>query len=124
MHQEAQQLLDRAREASNQGKMGLAFQILQGSTRMSARLQRELRRGNFESSEANLEQKYNQIQNSLSRIENNEKLVTKHRNVINQLQIYADQGKSHWQQKNYVLADEYFNTVLEQIKQYTAKWRK
>jgi len=124
MHQEAEQILVRARKALDEGKTGLAFQMLQVSTRMSARIQRELRREPFIYSEADLEQKYNQIISSLNRIENNTKIVTKHRNIVNQLHLYTEQGKRYWDQGNYLLADEYFDTVLEQIKRYAAKWRK
>ena len=124
MHQEAEQILIRARKALDEGKTGLAFQMLQVSTRMSARIQRELRREPFIYSEADIEQKYNQIISSLNRIENNTKIVTKHRNIVNQLHLYTEQGKRYWDQGNYLLADEYFDTVLEQIKRYAAKWRK
>jgi hypothetical protein len=124
MHEESAKMLDRARQALDNGKNGLAFQMLQMGTRMSARIQRESRKKSINYSQSDLERKYNQILIFLNKIESNSKIMAKHRNIIDQLNLFTKQGKRYWDQGDYLLADEYFDTVLAQIKQYTAKWRK
>jgi hypothetical protein len=124
MHEESLQMLDRARQALDNGKNGLAFQMLQMGTRMSARIQRESRKNTNNYSQSDLERKYNQILIFLNKIESNSMIRAKHRNIIDQLKLFTEQGKRYWDQGDYLLADEYFDTVLVQINQYTAKWRK
>jgi HEPN domain-containing protein len=123
MHQEAIELLNRATEALDQGKNGLAFQLLQVSTRMSARIQREMGSDHPAISETELQNKYDQINAFLSRVENNTKIMAKHGVIIDQLRYYTEQGKNYWDQDYLLIADEYFTTVLEQIRTYIKRWR-
>lgn len=124
LHQEANRMLDRAQQALSSDRNGVAFQLIQGATRMSARIQRELRTSSNIIEKQTLERIYQQVNNSITSLENNENIIREHNAIINQLKSFSEKGKQYLDEGNYLLADEYLNTAWEQIRQYTNIWRK
>lgn len=124
LYQEASRLLDKAQEAQSSGRKEIAFQLIQAATRMSARIQRELRTQSGHIEKQTLEQTYLQIKNSIANLRNNESIVSENSAIVNQLDNFAQRGKQFLDEGNYLLADEYLTTAWEQIKLYTNIWRK
>jgi hypothetical protein len=124
LHSESLKILERARDALESGKNGLAFQLNQAATRMSSRLQREIQSGSLEISQSSLREKYNRINNTLDQLESSGQIATRHNNIIKQLRAFTERGRKFEEEGNFILADEYYDTILAQIRQYTAKWRK
>jgi hypothetical protein len=123
VHDDAGRLLDRARQALDSRKLVTAYQLIQAATRMSARIQRELRDMSRQPDIAALERKYLQVVNALTNLENNQDIAGKSPSILKLMRRFIDEGKASLDDGNYILADEYFNTVLEQINQYLDKWR-
>ena len=123
LYQEANQMLERAQNALSTEKPGVAFQLIQAATRMSARIQRELRSTSTTKDRASLENKYQRILNSINTLESNEDLNVRYGAILNQIRQFAERGKQYLDEGNFLLADEYFNTAWEQINSYTDKWR-
>jgi hypothetical protein len=124
LYQEANRMLERARQALISDRSGIAYQLIQAATRMSARIQRELRQTSKNIERAALERKYQQVSTAIINLENNEDIQTKYAAILNQIKHFAERGKEYMDNGNYILADEYFSTAWEQLKQYTDKWRK
>jgi hypothetical protein len=124
IYKESNRILERAQQALTNGRLGIAFQLIQAATRMSARIQRELRSSSKKMDEAALERQYQRIINSITNLENNEIIKKRYTAILTQIKRFAERGKQYLDQGNYILADEYLNTAWEQIKQYTDKWRK
>ncbi len=124
LYTDAERMLLHANQALDNKKPGVAFQLIQAATRMSARIQRELRESSQQPDLAALERKYLQVINSITNLEDNQEISGKFQPVLKQLRRFAEQGKTSLDNSNYVLADEYFNTALEQINQYIDNWRK
>ena len=124
LYQEANRMLERAQDALASEKPGVAFQLIQAATRMSARIQRELRSSSSTKDKVSLENKYQQVTNSIINLENNEEIQSRYSAILNQIKRFAERGKQYLDEGNYLLADEYFNTAWEQINSYTDKWRK
>jgi len=123
LYQEANRMLERAQNALSTEKPGVAFQLIQAATRMSARIQRELRSTSSTKDRVSLENKYQRVMNSISNLESNEDLKIRYSAILNQIRQFAVRGKEYLDEGNYLLADEYFNTAWEQINSYTDKWR-
>ena len=117
-------MLERAQDALASEKPGVAFQLIQAATRMSARIQRELRSSSSTKDKVSLENKYQRVMNSIINLENNEEIQSRYNAILNQIKRFAERGKQYLDEGNYLLADEYFNTAWEQINSYTDKWRK
>ena len=117
-------MLERARQALISDRSGITYQLIQAATRMSARIQRELRQTSKNIERAALERKYQQVSTAIINLENNEDIQTKYAAILNQIKHFAERGKEYMDNGNYILADEYFSTAWEQLKQYTDKWRK
>jgi hypothetical protein len=124
LYQEANQMLERAQNAISTEKPGIAFQLIQAATRMSARIQRELRSSSSLKDRVSLENKYQRVMNSISNLENNEEIQNQYSAILNQIKRFAERGKKYLDEGNFLLADEYFSTAWEQINSYTDKWRK
>ncbi len=124
LYQEANRMLERAQQALISNKFGIAYQMIQAATRMSARIQRELRKTSNNIDQAALERKYQQVNMAINNLENNEDIQTKYAAILKQIRGFAERGKEYMNEGNFILADEYFSTAWEQIKQYTDKWRK
>ncbi len=124
LYQEANRMLERAQDALASEKPGVAFQLIQAATRMSARIQRELRSSSSTKDKVSLENKYQRVTNSIINLENNEEIQSRYSAILNQIKRFAERGKQYLDEGNYLLADEYFNTAWEQINSYTDKWRK
>jgi len=124
LYKEANQMLERAQDALSTEKTGVAFQLIQAATRMSARIQRELRSSSSKKDKISLENKYQRVMNSITNLESNEEIQSRYSAILNQIKAFAKRGKQHLDEGNYLLADEYFNTAWEQINSYTDKWRK
>ena len=124
LHKDAVKILNRSQEQLNMNNLSVAFQLLQAATRMTARIQRELKMpsGNFE--KIALENKYKRIQDMLNRLERNDEITSEYGLILNQLRQFADEAWQYLQKGEYILAEEYLNTVLEQIREFTTKWRK
>jgi hypothetical protein len=125
LYQEAIRMLERAQQALLNEKPSVAFQMIQAATRMSARIQRELRSTQTASpAKYNLEQKYQQIMQSLNNLEGNSEIQRQYQEIITQIKRFAEMGKQYLEEENLVLAEEYMNTAWQQLKQYTDMWRK
>jgi hypothetical protein len=124
LYQEANRMLERAQQALSSNKLGIAYQLIQAATRMSARIQRELRKASNNIERAALERKYQQVTMAINNLENNEEIQIKYAAILKQIKSFAERGKKYMDEGNFILADEYFSTAWEQIKQYTDKWRK
>jgi len=123
LYKEAERMISDADQALENNRLNLAYQLIQAATRMSARIQRELRESSLQPDFSALERKYLQVINAITKLEENQNIVNKFQPVIKQLRRFAEEGKSSLDNGNYVLADEYFNTALEQINQYVDNWR-
>jgi hypothetical protein len=124
LYQEANRMLERAQTALNSDRHGIAFQLIQAATRMSARIQRELRSTSATKDRASLENKYQRVMNSITNLESNEEIQNQYMAILNQIRRFAELGKQYLDEGNYLLADEYFSTAWEQINSYTDKWRR
>ncbi len=124
LYENAGRLLSDANQALKNNKLKVAYQLIQAATRMSARIQRELRESSLQLDLAALERKYLHVVNALTNLENNQDIAERARPVLNQLRQFIKEGKTSLDRGNYVMADEYFNTVLEQINQYIDRWKK
>jgi hypothetical protein len=124
LHEEASQLLKRANQAIESDRLGVAFQLIQAATRMSSRIQRELRQTSSNFEVADLERKYQQIINTVGNLESNPNLLQNQVVILNQIKRFAEEGMQHLNEGKLILAEEYINTAWEQIKQYSNKWRK
>jgi hypothetical protein len=124
LYQEANRMLERAQTALSSEKPGIAFQLIQAATRMSARIQRELRSASSTKDKVSLENKYQRVMNSISNLESNEEIQRQYMAILNQIKKFAELGKQYLDEDNYLLADEYFSTAWEQINSYTDKWRR
>jgi tetratricopeptide (TPR) repeat protein len=123
LYQEANRMLERAQKVLSSENPGVAFQLIQAATRMSARIQRELRSTSSTKDKLSLENKYQRVMNSISNLESNVELKNNYGTILNQIRQFAERGKQYLDEGNYLLADEYFNTAWEQINSYTDKWR-
>jgi hypothetical protein len=124
LHEEAIKLLNRAQEQLELNNLDLSFQLLQAATRMTARIQRELKMASRDFEKIALENKYKRIQDMLNRLEGNEEISSEYGAILIQLRQFATEAWQYIQNGEYILAEEYLNTVLEQIRQFTTKWRK
>jgi hypothetical protein len=122
--EEANRLLEMAATAIEQNQSGRAFQLIQIATRMAARIQREAKSDRAEFKRVELEKTYQRIQNMLRRLQESGDVPPQFMTVLHQLSSFAEKGREYLVQGNLVLADEYFNSVLVQIKQLTSKWQK
>ena len=120
LSENAKRMLSAADQALVNNKPNLAFQLIQAATRMSARIQRELRESSSQPDFSALERKYLQVINAITNLEENKTFADKFQSVLRQLKRFAEEGKRFLDNGNYVLADEYFNTALEQINQYVS----
>ena len=123
LYQEANRMLERAQTALSAEQTAVAFQLIQAATRMSARIQRELRGASNINDKAGLENKYQRIMDSLHNLKNNEQINGRYGAILDQIDSFAQRGKKYLDEGNNLIADEYFNTALEQINTYTDKWR-
>lgn len=117
-------MLERAQTAISQDKSGVAFQLIQAATRMSARIQRELRSASSTKDRVSLENTYQRVINSINSLESNEDIQRQYSAILNQIKTFAELGKQNLDEGNYLLADEYLRTAWEQINSYTDKWRR
>jgi hypothetical protein len=124
LYQEANRMLERAQTALSSERPGIAFQLIQAATRMSARIQRELRGTDSVKDQVSLENKYQRIMNSITNLESNEEIETRYKAILNQIKNFAELGRQYLDEGNYLLADEYLSTAWEQINSYTDKWRR
>jgi len=124
LYQEANRMLERAQTAISQDKSGVAFQLIQAATRMSARIQRELRSASSTKDRVSLENTYQRVINSINSLESNEDIQRQYSAILNQIKTFAELGKQNLDEGNYLLADEYLRTAWEQINSYTDKWRR
>ena len=124
LHREGNRLLDQAQIKIDQQETEVAFQLIQAATRVSSRIQRELNRsGSGSLNEKMLEEKYNRLEHMITRLESNDEIMDQYSQIINQIRKFAEQGKRYLEQDNYILADEYLSTGLEQIRIYANKWK-
>jgi len=124
MYAEAAGLLDRAQEALNQYNPDLAFRLVQAATRMTARIQRELKQSSGELKKQALEEKLQRLENLLQRLESNDQIMPQYAALIAEWRTFADKARESINNGNYVLAEEYINTALYQVKEFTDKWQK
>jgi hypothetical protein len=124
LHQEALKIIVRAQEQLENGNLVPAFQLLQAATRMSSRIQRELKTASTDFEKIALENKYRRVQEMLNRLESNTEIAQQYELILRQLRQFAEQALHYIESGSFLLAEEYLNTALEQIRQYTLKWRK
>jgi hypothetical protein len=123
LYQEAHRLLDRAEEALARGNQAVAFQLIQAATRMSHRLQRISQQNEpLILDREKIEAKQGRLDEAINQYRNNRELNKTYGPIIDQWQFFADQGRKSLEQGNLLLAEEYINTGLEQIKEYSIKW--
>jgi hypothetical protein len=123
LHEEAVKMLNRAQDVLNNGQNQVAYQFIQAATRMSARLQREIRQESLQPERTAIERKYQQVINALINLEANQENDTKTKKVLEQIKRFTDEAKKYLDQGNNILAEEYVNTAWEQINQLTDKLR-
>ena len=121
---DAGRILDRAASDLAADRTENAFQLIQAATRMSVRLQKELKQSSEAEIPGDLVNRYVQIKNMVDRIRQNESLDQDAGLVLDQIMEFAETGKTYLDQGDTVPADEYLKTAEEQLKQFSAKWRK
>jgi hypothetical protein len=124
LHGEAEKILINAQNNLENDNTIVAFQLVQAATRMTARIQRELRQSLPNDIEMiALEKKYKRVQNMLDQMTRNRDFSKEYGPVLIQLRQFTVFANQYMQSGDYLLAEEYLNTVFEQIRQYTNKWR-
>jgi hypothetical protein len=124
LHGEAEKILNNAQNNLENDNTIVAFQLVQAATRMTARIQRELRQSLPNDIEMiALEKKYKRVQNMLDQMARNRDFSKEYGPVLIQLRQFTVIANQYMQSGDYLLAEEYLNTVFEQIRQYTNKWR-
>ena len=123
LYNDANEMLRRAEETLNRGKNMHAFQLIQAATRMSSKIQRQLKKTATTYDAAALNGKYRQIMNTVANLEQNDTIQDQYDMVLGQIKQFAEKGKSFLDQNNLILAEEYLNTAWEQLKQFTDRWR-
>ncbi len=122
--QDANQLLDQAESKIVTGQNRVAFQLIQAATRMSVRLQKELKNKTGTNQADDLLKTYSQITDMLDRINQNDNVNENYQDILQQISGFAEMGKNYLDRGELILADEYLKTALQQLKQFTARWRK
>jgi hypothetical protein len=123
LYQEAHKLLDRAEQELARGNQAVAFQLIQAATRMSYRLQRvSQQEQSLILDKEKIEVKQRRLDEAINQYRNNRELSETYGAIIAQWQYFADQGRISLEQGNLLLAEEYIDTGLEQIKAYSIKW--
>ena len=120
--EEAGRLIDLAFLAIERNQPARAFQYIQTATRLVARLQREAKQSRQKYQVAELERTYERIRNMIQRFQNSDNIPSELNGVLDQLIEFTEKGREYLEQGNLVLADEYFNSVNEQLKQLTSRW--
>jgi hypothetical protein len=124
IYEEANRLLDLAYQAMERSHPQRAFQYIQTATRLAARLQRETKLQQQEYRVSELQRTYQRITNMIQRLKNSDNIPSEINGVLDQLTEFTEKGHEYLDQENLVLADEYFNSVYEQLKQLTSRWQK
>ena len=120
---DAKEMLQRAEDVLNSGKNLHAFQLIQAATRMSSKIQRQLKKTAAVYDAASLDGKYRQIINTITNLKQNDFIQDQYDTVLGQIEQFAEKGKKFLDQNNLILAEEYLNTAWEQLKQFTDRWR-
>jgi hypothetical protein len=121
---DAGQILDRAESALTAGRNTSAFQRIQAATRMAVRLQKVLKHSAEPEVQGDMVNRYMQIKTMIDRMRQNEDLDQDAGPVLQQIMEFAETGKTYLDRGDTVPADEYLNTAEEQLKQFSARWRK
>jgi hypothetical protein len=122
--EDAVRMLDQADLQISTGDPVIAFQLIQAATRMSVRLQRELKDEKPAKGSEELLANYRQIREMTERIRQNENINEHVLPVLDQISDFAETGKKYLDRGDLILADEYLKTAMQQLKQFTARWRK
>ncbi len=122
--EDAVRMLDQADRQLTAGDPLVAFQLIQAATRMSVRLQRELKDQKPASGTEDLLENYRQVMEMTERIKQNDTLNENMLSVLEQISDFAETGKKYLDRGDLILADEYLKTAMQQLKQFTARWRK
>jgi hypothetical protein len=122
--QDAHQLLDQAESKIAAGQNMVAFQLIQAATRLSVRLQKELNNKSGIKPADDLLKTYSQIRDMLDRINRNDKFDENYQDVLQRISGFAELGKNYLDQGELILAEEYLKTASQQLKQFTARWRR
>ena len=117
MFQEAERLNSQASEFYNQNKYRAALRSVQLSTRLINKIQRYLDYGsNEEDLKVNeIEQKINRAGSLLNKLKNNNQINDEYKDNIQKLEDLFVQATNYFEAKDYQLANEYIDFVLQQI---------
>ena len=122
--QDAHGMLDRAGSKISSGQNAVAFQLIQAATRMSVRIQKELKNKSGSDQAEELLITYKQIVDMIDRVRQGWNIKNEWQNILIQINEFAETGKIYLDQGEFILADEYLKTAMQQIIQFTARWRK
>jgi hypothetical protein len=117
IHKEAERLNNQASEFYNQNKQRSALRSVQLSTRLINKIQRYLDYGSNEKKliVSEIEQKLNRASLMLSKLKNNNQIDDGFKDNIQKLVALFSQAKNYFDTKEYELANEYIDFVLQQI---------
>ncbi len=126
MYSESENLLNKSQKNYESNNMETAFQLLQVAMRLTNRIQRMLEANSQEKIVQinQLKQKLERVKSLILKLKNNADLLKKYENIISQMEQLVEQAEKHLNNQNYELAEEYINSLLQQINLYTNRWSK
>jgi hypothetical protein len=124
MAQEAERLNNRASELNSQNSIRAAFRNVQLSTRLINKIQRQLDYGGTdENMQVNeIQEKLNRAQSLLNKLQMNSQLDAENIEDIEKLKEIYNTARNYFNDKEYELADEYVNFILQQLDKQLMEW--
>jgi len=126
MHSEAKKLLAKAQNNYDKNNNDTAFQYLQITTRITNKIQKLLNENILKNNvpKNELEKRLQRAKILITKLKTNKKLYDKHGNIIEQLEQFANRADEYLASGDYLLAQEYIKSLLQQINLYTNEWSK
>jgi hypothetical protein len=124
MVQEAERLNIRAAELNSQNRIQAAFRNVQLCTRIINKIQRQLDYGttddNMQVNE--IQEKLNHAKSMLDKLQNNNQLNTENKTDIEKMKEMFNTAMNYFNNKEYELANEYINFVMQQLDKQLKEW--